>query len=300
MYPDPSRFDTRRERVRPLSVRLLLTNDDGIASPGLHALGAHLFTLGYDVVVAAPDHDMSGAGAAIGRLHADEHIDVRRAPIPEAEELEAFAIAGPPGLAAMVGRLGAFGDPPDVVVSGINTGLNTGHSVLHSGTVGAALTAANFGGSGLAVSIEPTDPWHFATACDYAAAALAWLIDHAPTCTVLNLNVPGRPRNEVVGLRWAKLDRFGSVRAAVVDSDATGVQLEFRDTGATLDPDSDTALVAQGYATLTAISGVSETEVEMRPAEAPEPRVERSLERVPRRDSVTIPAPPLHVSATRN
>ena len=62
-------------------MRLLLTNDDGIASPGLHALGAHLFKLGYDLVVAAPDHDMSGASAAIGRLHADEHIDVKRSPI---------------------------------------------------------------------------------------------------------------------------------------------------------------------------------------------------------------------------
>lgn len=277
-------------------MRLLLTNDDGIASPGLHALAAHLYQLGYDVVVAAPDHDMSGASAAIGRLHADEHIDVTRAPIPGADGLESFAIAGPPGLAAMVGRLGAFGDPPDIIVSGINTGLNTGHSVLHSGTVGAALTAANFGGSGLAVSIEPTDPWHFDTACDYAAAALAWLIDHAPTCTVLNLNVPGRPRDEVLGLRWAKLDRFGSVRAAVTESDASGVQLEFRDTGATLDPESDTALVAQGYATLTAIAGVTETEIDLRSADAPAPNVERSLETVPRRGGATIPSPPLRVN----
>jgi 5'/3'-nucleotidase len=278
-------------------VRLLLTNDDGIASPGLHALGARLFHLGYDLVVAAPDHDMSGASAAIGRLHADEHIDVKRAPIPGVEGLEAFAVAGPPGLAAMVGRLGAFGEPPDVVVSGINTGLNTGHSVLHSGTVGAALTAANFGGSGLAVSVEPTDPWYFDTACDYAVAALAWLVEHAPTCTVLNLNVPGRPRDDVLGLRWAKLDRFGSVRAAVTEADASGVQIEFRDTGATLDRESDTALVAQGYATLTAIAGITEAQVELPPrAEAPAPRVERSLETVPRHNGVTVPAPPLHVT----
>jgi len=54
----------------------------------------------------------------------------------------------------LAARLGGFGDPPDIVVSGINPGCNTGRAVLHSGTVGAALTAANFGGRGLAVSID--------------------------------------------------------------------------------------------------------------------------------------------------
>ena len=54
----------------------------------------------------------------------------------------------------LAARLGGFGDPPELVVSGINPGRNTGRAVLHSGTVGAALTAANFGVSGLAVSID--------------------------------------------------------------------------------------------------------------------------------------------------
>jgi len=279
-------------------VRILLTNDDGITSPGLHALAAHLHTLGYDVVVAAPQHDMSGSSASIGRLHADEHIDVTRVPIPGVDGLEGYAVAGPPGLTAMVGRLGGFGEPPAVVVSGINTGLNTGHSVLHSGTVGAALTAANFGGSGLAVSIEPTDPWHFDTACEYAAAALRWLVDSAPGCTVLNLNVPGRPRDEVAGLRWATLDRFGSVRAAV-ESDEERLQIEFRDTGATLEPESDTALVSQGYATLTTITGVSAVPVDTREVEQPKTRVERSIESVPASGRIDMHTQPLHLTGAR-
>lgn len=280
-------------------VRLLLTNDDGINSPGLHALARHLHRLGYDIVVAAPQEDMSGASAAIGRLHADEHIDVTRVAIPGVDELEGFSIAGPPGLAAMAARLGAFGDPPDIVVSGINTGLNTGHSTLHSGTVGAALTAQNFGGSGLAVSIEPTDPWHWATACEYAAATLTWLVE-APPCTVLNLNVPGRPREEVAGLRWAQLDRFGSVRAAVAEAGEHGLQIEFRATGADLHPESDTALVMKGYATLTTIIGVSEVAVETtQPRGAPAPRVERSVEEVPCRSDVEVPTHPLHLTGAR-
>jgi 5'-nucleotidase len=281
-------------------VRILLTNDDGINSPGLHALAAHLHESGYEVVVAAPQEDMSGASAAIGRLHADEHIDVTRMAIPGTDGVEGFAVAGPPALASMAARLGAFGDAPDVVVSGINTGLNTGHSTLHSGTVGAALTAQNFGARGLAVSIEPTDPWHWDTACEYAGAALRWLIDQAPGCTVLNLNVPGRPRDEVLGLRWARLDRFGSVRAAVAETGTDGLQIEFRDTGAQLEPDSDTALVMQGYATLTTIIGVSEVAVEAQPPHgAPSPQVERSVEEVPSGNGVEVPTQPLHLTGAR-
>jgi 5'-nucleotidase len=275
-------------------VRLLLTNDDGIHSPGIHALARHLHGAGYDVLVAAPQHDMSGASAGIGHLRTDERIDVTRVPIPGADAVPSFGVAGPPGLAAMAARLGAFGEPPDVVVSGINAGLNTGHSVLHSGTVGAALTAQNFGGSGLAVSIEPTDPWHWQTACEYAAAALAWMIDQAPGCTVLNLNVPGRARGEVRGLRWARLDRFGSVRAAVCrpgGEGTDGLQFEFRATGADLDPDSDTALVEAGYATITTIVGVSEVNGD---PGVPCPRVERVVTGAPLPElTIEVPAPPV-------
>jgi uncharacterized protein YndB with AHSA1/START domain len=65
---------------------------------------------------------------------------------------EAYGVDGPPGLSVLAARQGGFGDPPELVVSGINPGHNTGRAVLHSGTVGAALAAANFGVSGLAVS----------------------------------------------------------------------------------------------------------------------------------------------------
>jgi 5'-nucleotidase len=276
-------------------VRLLLTNDDGIRSPGLHALARHLHGAGHDVVVAAPQEDMSGSSAAIGRLHADEHIDVKRVPIPDADGLEGYAIAGPPGLAAMAGRLGAFGAAPDLVVSGVNAGLNTGHSVLHSGTVGATLTAQNFGGSGLAVSIEATDPWFWETACEYAAAAITWMADNAPPCTVVNLNVPGRARDDVRGLRWAKLDRFGSVRAATADA-RNGLQIEFKTPRHELDDDSDIALVSAGYATLTTIVGVSETSVETRDRGVPCTDVARTVEHVPPSPDIAVPTQPLHLT----
>ena len=103
---------------------------------------------------------------------------------------------------------GAFGPPPDVVVSGINPGPNTGGAVLHSGTVGAALTAANFGFSGLAVSMGTGDPMHWATAAELSVPCLEWLLEQQPR-TVLNLNAPNLPIEEVRGVRWGELSASG-------------------------------------------------------------------------------------------
>lgn len=139
-------------------MNVLVTNDDGVDSPGLHALARALVDDGHDVIVVAPDREMSGSGAALGQVHLDGGIDARRVDLPRLDGVRAYAVAGPPGLCVLAARLGGFGRPPDVVVSGINPGCNTGRAVLHSGTVGAALTAANFGCRALAVSIDVSMP----------------------------------------------------------------------------------------------------------------------------------------------
>jgi 5'-nucleotidase len=236
---------------------VLVTNDDGIESAGLHVLVAALDGAGYDVTVIAPDRDRSGIGAAIGLVHADEHLDVAKVQIPGSPRVAAYALDGPPGLCVCAGRLGAFGDPPDIVVSGVNPGCNTGRAILHSGTVGAALTAQSFGCSALAVSVDVGDDWRFDTAARIAVDVLPMLLD-APPRSVLNLNVPARAYADVLGIRWARLAAFGSVRAAMVESGDGGLQFELRATGVTAPPDSDQGLVDAGYATLTTIVGVAE------------------------------------------
>lgn len=87
------------------------------------------------------------------------------------------AIGAPPGTAALVTCLGAFGELPDLVASGINPGANTGHLVLHSGTVGATLTAASYGVPGVAVSLEwnVEGDYRWETAAAYGAAAVEWV-----------------------------------------------------------------------------------------------------------------------------
>jgi 5'-nucleotidase len=246
-------------------LRVLVTNDDGVEARGIHVLAASMADLGLDVVVAAPQRDMSGYSAAIGSMHIDEHVDVEPYEIPGLTDVPTYAVDGPPALAVMAARLGAFGDAPDMIISGINPGPNTGRATLHSGTVGAALTGANFGVSGLAVSIAVGDDILYETAGAMAAAAVGWL-QRAEDRTVLNINVPNLPLDEVRGVRWAKLAPFGTVRAAVVEAGEGRLQMELRATGLELPPDTDTALVMAGYVAVTSIVGIRATaEVDVAP-----------------------------------
>jgi 5'-nucleotidase len=126
-------------------MRILVTNDDGVDSAGIHALAAALVADGHDVFVVAPTDDRSGAGASIGRMINAGPPPVERHVWDELPDLPVHAIDAPPAMAVFAACLGAFGDLPDLIASGINPGANTGHLVLHSGPVGATLTGAGYG-----------------------------------------------------------------------------------------------------------------------------------------------------------
>ena len=234
-------------------MRVLVTNDDGVEAIGLHVLARALVRAGYDVVVVAPRDDQSGASAALGNAYG-EGIVVEEHALEILDGVSVYGIDGPPALSVMLGRLGAFGPPPDFIVAGINPGNNTGRAVLHSGTVGAALTAANFGISGLAVSQASGDPWLPETAAALAVHAFSWLVD-APRRTVLNLNTPNLPLDQVKGVRAARLAPFGTARAALADGPDGHVTVELRALDEPLAPDTDTMLVLEGYAAVTSLIG---------------------------------------------
>jgi 5'-nucleotidase len=164
---------TPRAAATVRRVRILVTNDDGVEAPGLRALARALVAAGHDVVVAAPDGERSGAGAGIGRLHRSGPIQRTVVEWPDLPGVAVHALATLPATAVYAGGLGAFGPPPELVASGVNKGLNTGHLVLHSGTVGAALTAAVLGLSAVAVSVAWGETEHWDTAAGYAAAVVA-------------------------------------------------------------------------------------------------------------------------------
>lgn len=235
------------------SIRVIVTNDDGIDSPGLRRLAAAL-SEEFEVIVAAPAVDMSGSGTGIGRFEMDTGVEMSPVTIDEAPA--AYAIDGPPGLAVTAAALGAFGSKPDMVVSGINAGINTGHSIIHSGTVGAVLTAHTFKMKGLAISLDQSDPWQWDTAARYALPAAHWLAGRREGPHVLNVNVPGVPIDEVVGVHWADLDEFGYIRVATHDVDGKRLQFVVGQRESRSDPGTDTVLCSEGYVTVTPLQTV--------------------------------------------
>jgi 5'-nucleotidase len=238
-------------------MRILVTNDDGVDSPGIHALAAALVHDGHDVIVVAPTDDRSGAGAAIGKLYGAGPPPVERREWPELPGVPVHAIDAPPGTAVFAACLGAFGDLPDLVASGINPGANTGHLVLHSGTVGATLTGASYGIPGVAVSMEwsTTGEYLWETAATFAAAAVEWAAKPDGGTRVLNVNAPNLPIGEIKGVREAALAPHGEVWIASADVSQGDLRLEITGRGDPA-PGTDVALVAGGYVSVTPLMSI--------------------------------------------
>ncbi|WP_410657560.1 5'/3'-nucleotidase SurE [Amycolatopsis sp. lyj-112] len=240
-------------------MRTLITNDDGIGSPGLTALALGAVEHGWTVVVAAPAEEASGTSAGLSGAGSEGRVAVERRELSGVPGVPAYAVAAHPGLIVLAAAQGVFGEPPDVVLSGVNRGANVGRAVLHSGTVGAALTASINGARALAVSLDvgldpgPDPHW------DAAVAVAATLFDRLvalPAGAVLNLNVPDRA--EASALQRAGLAEFGAVRSHIQDGEDGAFTLAAVTVDGELPPGSDARLLADGYPTVTALRSVTE------------------------------------------
>ena len=278
-------------------MRILVTNDDGVHAPGLAAMTRALAEWraraasetappgdpspgGHELVVVAPLANHSGAAAAVGTVYEREAIAYRALRIDGADDVPVFGLDASPALSVIVGALGGFGAKPDLVVSGINLGVNVGRSVLHSGTVGAALTGAQLGMRGLAVSMRSgTEPECWETAATIAVQLLP-VLAAAPVRTVLNLNVPSLPLKELRGVRRGRISTAGIIESATDpeswrqpdgerlarhgDHQEGEIRLRLGAAVPSLgdvgdeDPEDDGALVAAGFASLTPLVGVRE------------------------------------------
>ncbi|HZX04147.1 5'/3'-nucleotidase SurE [Kribbella sp.] len=234
-------------------LRVLITNDDGYLAPGIRALAPAIAGLGYDVLVVAPLLDESGVGSARAGM-----VDRPIRTVTEEEHGVTFiGIEGTPALAVTLGFVGAFGPPPDLVLSGINRGLNIGVTIFHSGTVAAALTAAELGLSAVAVSIDSDDPAFWPTAATVAGEALGWIEDE-PAGTVVTLNVPDRPLEQLAGVRHASLAVPKRTRLIGTTAPTGEPMVTIERTNATPDPGTDEALLREGFVTVTPIVGIRE------------------------------------------
>ncbi len=238
-------------------MRVLITNDDGLHAPGLLALARAADEAGHDVVAVAPEGDRSGSGAAIGNLGEGSNLRYRRMPLEGLDDVEAFELDAPPALCVIAAGLEAFGPRPDLVLSGVNPGLNTGRVTLHSGTVGAALTAAHFGLSAVAVSVDGHEHSvkHWDVAAELAVQAGVWA-EAAEGLVTLNLSVPDLPRCEIREPRHGELARFGVIHTEVLNRTDERLELGFRPSEADLPAHVDSSLAVNGHVVVTALTGI--------------------------------------------
>ena len=154
-----------------LRPQILLTNDDGIGSPGLWAAAASLSEIGF-VTVTAPRDQSSGMGRSLPST-SDGIIEEKRVQV-NGREWSVFSVGGSPAQAILHGVYEVMKRKPDLVVSGINYGENVASGITISGTVGAAMEAASLGIPAMAVSLEAHPKYHFSYSdeMNFSAAAV--------------------------------------------------------------------------------------------------------------------------------
>jgi 5'-nucleotidase len=258
-------------------LRVLVTNDDGIESPGLGALAGMACERGHDTIVVAPNWDSSGASASVTGVTRGRDLLVEQHGWTGWAPGAVLSVNATPALICRSAFQGAFGRPPDVVLSGINRGANTGRDILHSGTVGAAFTAYHQRRPALAVSLDVVDleyakadgqGAHWATAAMIAGQLFDWLAGEMRH-VVLNCNVPNVPPDQVRGIRVGRLATDGASQTAITERTGGSLPLTVggsadgvEDPGEVLSPApgtlTDTALLEIGYACVTAVVPVIE------------------------------------------
>lgn len=246
--------------------RVLLTNDDGIDAPGLTALAEAIVAGGHDLFIVAPQIDMSGTGASMGSLSGDEPITYEERTLKGLESVPAFALAGTPAGCAILAIKGAFGAPADIVVSGINPGTNAGRAILHSGTVGAALCAPQWGARGLAVSVGRVPPGgsfedmgeaEYGLAAELGVEVLELMLADEDLGPTISLNVPAVSAAELKGIRAAAPAPYGQFTTGIAEARDGVIHTEYRPVAETIPAGTDAALLNDGYATLTVMHHVN-------------------------------------------
>ncbi|MEO6810072.1 MAG: 5'/3'-nucleotidase SurE, partial [Isosphaeraceae bacterium] len=178
-------------------MRILLTNDDGVFAPGLRALRNELTRLG-DVTVIAPALEQSGVGHSITLL---APMVVKPVDDEDGSPL-GIAVEGSPADCVKLAVNELLDRPPDLIVSGINSGANAGINVLYSGTVAAAIEGAFFKITSIAVSLEFTERFDYPHAARHAVRIIERILSNQPPAgSLFNINLPAHSRGEPKGVR---------------------------------------------------------------------------------------------------
>ncbi|MEH6874042.1 MAG: 5'/3'-nucleotidase SurE [Candidatus Competibacter sp.] len=194
-------------------MHILVSNDDGYQAPGLLCLAAALKELA-EITVVAPDRDRSGASNSLSLKN----------PLYVTRHDNGFhSVEGTPTDCVHLAITGLLEREPDMVVSGINSGPNMGDDVIYSGTVAAAMEGRFLGLPAIAISQASLRPEHF----DTAARAAVWLVRRLrerplPPDTILNVNVPDVPWEQLTGFRATRLGHRHKSAPVIKSTDPRG------------------------------------------------------------------------------
>lgn len=233
-------------------MKILLCNDDGIHARGIAELHGAISHLG-ELHVCAPSTERSAAGHAITIFD-----PIRTMPFENETGLKGTAVDGTP--ADCVKLAVSFlhkNSPPDLVVSGINLGSNTGISVLYSGTVSAASEAAILGVPAIAISLCTYQDPHWETAAKVAAEIVSKVAENPlPDGVLLNVNIPNLPYDQLKGIKAGQMGRSRFIEKFTEHRDPRGNYYYWLDGDMKLLDDNartDERLVNEGYVSLTPI-----------------------------------------------
>ncbi|MEX2473998.1 5'/3'-nucleotidase SurE [Marinobacter sp.] len=228
-------------------MRILLSNDDGVHSPGLQALYEGLAGIA-DLEVVAPDRDHSGASNALTLnrpLTVEEHPNGFR------------SVDGTPTDCVHLAVNGLFSDAFDRVVSGINTHANLGDDIIYSGTVAAATEGRNLGLPAIAVSLVNEGRFHYETAARVVRALLERKkpLSLGPRC-ILNVNVPDVPWSQIAGFRVTRLGHRDRAEGAIPMTCPRGKErywIGAAGQGSDAGPGTDFHAVRENYVSITPV-----------------------------------------------
>lgn len=230
-------------------MNILISNDDGYLAPGIRSLAQHLKRVA-DITVVAPERDRSGASNS---LTLDSPIRVN-----PTDESGVYRVDGTPTDCVHLAITGLLDENPDMVVSGINAGANMGDDVLYSGTVAAAMEGRFLGYPAVAVSLVSRGGHqfeHFDTAAKVAVELLERIKSHPlPSDTILNVNVPDLPLDELQGFEATRLGHRHKSEPVIKSSDPRGRPIYWvGPAGAEQDagPGTDFHAVRQGRVSVT-------------------------------------------------
>ncbi|MFH1031989.1 MAG: 5'/3'-nucleotidase SurE [Chloroflexota bacterium] len=229
-------------------MKILVTNDDGIFADGLWTLANELVKIA-EVVVVAPDREQSAIGTAVTLSH-PLRIQQASTLVPG---IEACSVQGTPGDSVILALEKLFHKKIDLVVSGINNGLNLGNDVLISGTVGAALQGYLRGIPALAVSLASIEKTSLENAAKVTALIAGNIISNSPGNVFFNVNLPDFPPPEIKGARMTRL--AGESHIDTVEEGHDGRRAYYwlvrRRINNSKDNVTDIGAIEQGYISIT-------------------------------------------------